>query len=71
MNEKDWTRVIDHTDYLCRSWQNLYFKDVVARYIKIVGNRNTANRIFHMVSMEVRYTYRNYELFNGLIGKKF
>lgn len=31
MNENDWIRVIDYGDYLCRSWQNLYFKDVVAR----------------------------------------
>ena len=31
MNEQDWIRVIDYSDYFCRSWQNLLFKDVVAR----------------------------------------
>lgn len=41
------------------------------RYIKIVGNRNTANRIFHLVSMEVRYLMKKYDLLNELIGKPF
>jgi BTB/POZ domain-containing protein 9 len=31
MNEEDWTRIIDYSEYLCRSWQNLVFKSVVAR----------------------------------------
>ncbi len=40
----------------------------IFRYIRIVGVRNTANRIFHLVSMEVRYTHDKYELSNnGLI----
>jgi BTB/POZ domain-containing protein 9 len=68
MNEKDWIRVIDYSVYLCRSWQTLLFKPVVARYIKVVGVRNTANRIFHLVSMEVRYTTDKYTLKDQLIG---
>jgi len=67
MNEKDWIRVIDYSVYLCRSWQTLLFKPVVARYIKVVGVRNTANRIFHLVSMEVRYTTDKYTLKDQLI----
>ena len=31
MNEEDWIRIIDYSDFLCRSWQNLVFKPVVAR----------------------------------------
>lgn len=31
MNDKDWIRVVDYSAYLCRSWQTLYFKPVVAR----------------------------------------
>ena len=69
MNEEDWVRIIDYSDYLCRSWQTLYFKQVVARFIKITGVRNTANRIFHLVSMEVRFTLDRYDLINGFIGK--
>lgn len=93
MDEEDWVRILDYSNYLCRSWQNLYFKSVVARlknilyyviylfemfffyifllwifrYIRIVGVRNTANRIFHLVSMEVRYTLDRYDLFSELI----
>ena len=40
------------------------------RFIKITGVRNTANRIFHLVSMEVRFTTDRYELLNEFIGKK-
>ncbi|RNA10306.1 BTB POZ domain-containing 9 [Brachionus plicatilis] len=67
MNEKDWLRVVDYSDYLCRSWQNLFFKPVVARYVRVVGVRNTANRIFHLVSMEIRYTTQKYDILNELI----
>ncbi|CAF0981233.1 unnamed protein product [Brachionus calyciflorus] len=67
MNEKDWIRVIDYSDYMCRSWQNLFFKPVVARYVKIVGVRNTANRIFHLVSLEIRYTTEKYDIINQII----
>lgn len=67
MNDKDWIRVIDYTDFMCRSWQNLVFKDSVAQYVKISGCRNTANRIFHLVSIEVRYIYKIYTLQNGII----
>lgn len=67
MNEEDWIRVVDYSEYLCRSWQNLYFKPVVARFIKITGVRNTVNRIFHLVSMEVRFTLERYDLVNQLI----
>lgn len=71
MNEKDWVRVIDYSDYLCRSWQNLYFKSVVARFVKVVGVRNTANRIFHLVSLEVRYTLDRYDILNQLIAPHY
>ncbi|XP_077856176.1 BTB/POZ domain-containing protein 9 isoform X1 [Macaca mulatta] len=31
MDELDWVRVIDHSQYLCRSWQKLYFPARVCR----------------------------------------
>lgn len=31
MDELDWIRVIDHSHYLCRSWQKLYFPARVCR----------------------------------------
>lgn len=39
MDELDWIRVIDHSKYLCRSWQNLYFP---ARVCRLVHECNVA-----------------------------
>lgn len=33
MDELDWIRVIDHSQYLCRSWQKLYFPARVCRLV--------------------------------------
>ncbi|XP_042121642.1 BTB/POZ domain-containing protein 9 isoform X2 [Peromyscus maniculatus bairdii] len=33
MDELDWIRVIDHSHYLCRSWQKLYFPARVCRLL--------------------------------------
>lgn len=69
MDQNDWVRVIDHTKYHCRSWQYLYFKERVVRYIKIVGTNNTVNQIFHVVSFEALYTNNMVTLENGFIGQ--
>lgn len=45
MDQKDWVRVIDHSNYFCRSWQNLYFEPRVVLFIKIVGTSNTVNKV--------------------------
>ncbi|CAN7988268.1 unnamed protein product [Ixodes hexagonus] len=55
VDQKDWVRVVDHSKYLCRSWQKLFFKARVVQYIHIVGTHNTVNRVFHAVSLECRY----------------
>lgn len=52
VDQKDWVRVVDHSKYLCRSWQRLFFKPRVVQYIHIVGTHNTVNRVFHAVSLE-------------------
>ena len=26
MNEEDWIKIINYSDYFCRSWQNLFFE---------------------------------------------
>jgi BTB/POZ domain-containing protein 9 len=28
-----WTRIIDYRNYLCRSWQKLYFPPIVATFV--------------------------------------
>lgn len=52
---KDYVKVIDYASYYCRSWQDLYFPQRVVRYIRIVGTANTANNVFHLVSLEAFY----------------
>lgn len=69
VDQKDWVRVIEHTQFFCRSWQYLYFEPRVVRYIHIVGTNNTVNKVFHVVCFEAMFTQNNIELQNGLIGK--
>lgn len=45
VNQTHWERVIDHTQYHCRSWQFLYFQPRPVRYIKLVGTHNTVNKV--------------------------
>lgn len=45
IDQKDWVRVIDHSEYFCRSWQYLYFEPRVALYVRIVGTNNTVNKV--------------------------
>nr|XP_033340113.1 BTB/POZ domain-containing protein 9 isoform X1 [Megalopta genalis] len=67
MNQKDWVTVIDHTEYLCRSWQYLYFEPRVVLYIRIVGTNNTVNKVFHVVSFQAYYTSQTEKLSNGFV----
>ncbi|KAM4602472.1 BTB/POZ domain-containing protein 9-like [Polymixia lowei] len=67
MDELDWVRVIDHSRFLCRSWQNLFFQPRVCRYVRVVGTHNTVNKVFHLVALECMYTNRPYVLEKGLL----
>ncbi|XP_037541597.1 BTB/POZ domain-containing protein 9 [Nematolebias whitei] len=67
MDELDWVRVVDHSKFLCRSWQNLYFTPRVCRYVRIVGTHNTVNKVFHLVAFECMFTNRSFTLENGLV----
>ncbi|KAL0969880.1 hypothetical protein UPYG_G00233730 [Umbra pygmaea] len=67
MDELDWVRVVDHSKYLCRSWQNLFFPARVCRYVRIVGTHNTVNKVFHLVAFECMFTQRPYILEKGLL----
>lgn len=62
MDQKDWDRIVDHTKYHCRSWQELFFKQRVVRFIRIVGTHNTANKVFHAVALEAYFTHKSYSL---------
>ena len=67
---QDWIRIIDHTQHLCRSWQWLYFKPRVARYIRIVGTHSTIDNIFKLVYCECMYRNDQFSIENGFYGKK-
>ncbi|XP_014668255.1 PREDICTED: BTB/POZ domain-containing protein 9-like isoform X2 [Priapulus caudatus] len=67
MDEKDWVKVGDHSKYLCRSWQRLYFTPRVIRFVRVVGTHNTVNRVFHLVALEAMHTKDTCETANGLI----
>ncbi|KAJ8289597.1 hypothetical protein GJAV_G00003150 [Gymnothorax javanicus] len=81
MDELDWVRVVDHSKYLCRSWQNLYFpprecagKGAIAvsscaslQYVRIVGTHNTVNKVFHLVAFECMFTHKSFTLEKGLL----
>lgn len=70
MDQKDWVRVVDHSKYLCRSWQELYFPPKVVRYIRIVGTHNTVNKVFHVVALEAYYTKKQFLLDpRGILSK--
>ncbi|XP_043076097.1 BTB/POZ domain-containing protein 9-like [Puntigrus tetrazona] len=67
MDELDWVRVVDHSKFLCRSWQNLFFSPRVCRYVRIVGTHNTVNKVFHLVAFECMFTSRPFTLEQGLV----
>ncbi|KAF3850259.1 hypothetical protein F7725_019978, partial [Dissostichus mawsoni] len=42
MDELDWVRVVDHSKFLCRSWQNLFFTPRVCSVIEGVSRSRNA-----------------------------
>jgi len=67
MDDHDYVRVVDHTRFLCRSYQYLRFPARVVRYIRIVGTHNSVNRVFHLVSFGCMFTHKPFELEQGII----
>lgn len=68
VNQTQWERVVDHTNYNCRSWQQLHFPARAVRYIKLVGTHNTENKIFHVVSLRAMCTEKVPLLISGLVA---
>lgn len=66
LNRADWCRIIDHSTYLCRSTQKLYFDPRVVRYIRVVGTHNAVNNVFHLVSLEAMYSSNPFKLSQGI-----
>ncbi|CAH1379430.1 unnamed protein product, partial [Tenebrio molitor] len=55
LNQEKWKKVVDYSSYPCRSLQDLYFKEEIAQYVRIVGTHNSTNRVFHLVFFEAYF----------------
>ncbi|XP_050435261.1 BTB/POZ domain-containing protein 9-like isoform X3 [Adelges cooleyi] len=67
-----WLRVIDHSNYHCRSIQRLWTNRILVRYIRIVGTNNTSNKTFSF--LKVMYNTDKLhlvEIKNGLVAPKY
>uniref|UniRef100_A0A1A9WPM9 F5/8 type C domain-containing protein n=1 Tax=Glossina brevipalpis TaxID=37001 RepID=A0A1A9WPM9_9MUSC len=73
-NQIQWDRIIDYSQYHCRSWQFLYFQARPVRYIKLVGTHNTVNKVggdlknvFHVVSLEALHLMNIPRVVEGIV----
>lgn len=71
VNQTNWERVVDHTDYFCRSWQYLFFPSRAVRYIRLVGTHNTVNKVFHVVALEAMFTEKTTPVVSGIVAPSF
>ncbi|MFH4977444.1 hypothetical protein AB6A40_004153 [Gnathostoma spinigerum] len=61
VDKEEWARVIDHTKYLCRSKQQLFFSARVVKFIKILGTYSV-NSAFHIVNIEAMYSTKPFTI---------
>lgn len=59
MDQNEWVKLVDYTEYFCRSWQYLYFPPRVVLYIRIVGTNNTVNKVslLRIDSIEMSFSF--------------
>ncbi|KAM0736057.1 BTB/POZ domain-containing protein 9 [Formica fusca] len=69
LDQNEWVKLVDYTEYFCRSWQYLYFPPRVVRYIRIVGTNQIPGKdnMFRVVHFEAHYTNHTEQLSKGLI----
>ncbi|XP_050435387.1 BTB/POZ domain-containing protein 9-like [Adelges cooleyi] len=69
-----WFRVINHSNYDCRSIQRLWINRIYVRYIRIVGTKNSCNKTCTFNILKVMYNTDKMhlvEIKNGLIAPKY
>ncbi|XP_050426645.1 BTB/POZ domain-containing protein 9-like [Adelges cooleyi] len=71
MDQNDWIRVIDYSNYDCRSVQRLWFHPRLVRYIHIVGTKSTAKATLRVwdIKYNIHEMYK-VEIKNGLVVPK-
>lgn len=70
LDAENWKRVVDHTAYVCRSGQFLYFESQVVKYVKVVGTACNNCDHLEVAAIECLYTEELFELAKGLIVPK-
>jgi BTB/POZ domain-containing protein 9 len=67
VDQVNWLKVVDHSKYPCRSWQNLYFSARAVQFVRIRGTLSTADNKFDLVAIEAfhseQYPYLDEEGF--------
>ncbi|XP_050429724.1 BTB/POZ domain-containing protein 9-like [Adelges cooleyi] len=73
---QDWVRVVDHSNYNCQGYQQLWIHPQVVRYIHIVGTNRSANETFK-IWLLINDTINKVEInestnrrINGLFGNE-
>ncbi|EDV44558.1 uncharacterized protein Dana_GF20424 [Drosophila ananassae] len=69
-DQQNWERVVDYSEFHCRSWQYLYFSARPVRFIRLVGTQNTVNRVFHVVGLEAMHTANVPKLIDHFVAPK-
>ncbi|KAM7542931.1 hypothetical protein Aperf_G00000007254 [Anoplocephala perfoliata] len=67
LEEGHWEKVVDYSNYACRSWQLLYFPTRIIRYIRVVGTRSSVGKYFHIISFQCLYTRTKLNVQNDLL----
>lgn len=67
LDESSWQKVVDYSDYTCRSWQTLYFPARIIRYIRVVGTRSSVGKHFHLITFQCLYTREKFTVQNDLL----
>uniref|UniRef100_A0AC35TJB4 BTB domain-containing protein n=1 Tax=Rhabditophanes sp. KR3021 TaxID=114890 RepID=A0AC35TJB4_9BILA len=66
-DSKAWLRVIDYSEYTCRSVQKLFFRQRVVKYIRIRGTDSKISNTFHIVYLEALFK-TNPAIFDPITG---
>uniref|UniRef100_A0A0R3VY78 F5/8 type C domain-containing protein n=1 Tax=Taenia asiatica TaxID=60517 RepID=A0A0R3VY78_TAEAS len=67
LDENSWQKVVDYSNYACRSWQTLYFPARIIRYIRVVGTRSSVGKHFHLITFQCLYTREKFTVQNDLL----
>ncbi|XP_028968052.1 BTB/POZ domain-containing protein 9-like [Galendromus occidentalis] len=65
VNLVDWVRIVDHSKYLCRSYQKLFFEPRVVRYIRVIFTKCFDNKIAHLRRFKASRSKKEITLSHG------